>query len=72
MREAPGEVDDLAVQDLAHPHLTDGLGGGLVSKRLFGGPDLVEGHFLASLKFRGDETIVGSTRLNWRSANAAA
>jgi len=30
-----------------------------VSKRLFGGPDLVEGHFLASLKFRGDETIVG-------------
>ena len=57
--ETAGEADDLAMQDLAHPHLSDGLGRGLLSERLLGRPDLVQGRFPAALEFRGDETIVG-------------
>ena len=57
--EAAGEVDDFAMQGLAHPHLTDGLWRGLLSKRLLGRSDLAQGRFPASLEFRGDETIVG-------------
>jgi hypothetical protein len=59
MREAPGEADDFAMQDLAHSHLTDRLWQGLLSKRLFSRPDFVQGHFPASLEFCGDEAIVG-------------
>jgi hypothetical protein len=39
--------------------LTDGLWRGLLSKRLLGCPNLTQGRFPASLKFRGDETIFG-------------
>ena len=42
--EARGEVDDLAVHDLAHPHLTDGLWRELLSKRLLGRSDLGQCH----------------------------
>jgi hypothetical protein len=31
----------------------------LLSERLFGRPNFVEGQFPPSLKFRGDQTIVG-------------
>src|SRR5258705_6535460 len=47
------------MQDLADPQLTDCLWRGLLNKRLLGRPDLAQGRFPASLKFRGDETIVG-------------
>ena len=57
--ETAGEADDLAMQDLAHPHVSDGLGRGLLCKRLLGRPDLVQSRFPAALEFRGDETIVG-------------
>ena len=59
LREASGELDDLAMQDLAYPHLTDGLRRGLLNKRLLGCSDLAQGLLPASLKFRGNETIVG-------------
>ena len=47
------------MQDFAYPHLTDGLRRGLLNKRLLGRSGLAQGFFPASLKFRGNETIVG-------------
>jgi hypothetical protein len=56
--EAAGEADNLAMQGLAHRHMSDGLGGGLLDERFFSRPDLVQSRFPAALEFRGDETIV--------------
>ncbi len=47
------------MQDFAYPHLTDGLRRGLLNKRLLGRSGLAQGFLPASLKFRGNETIVG-------------
>ena len=44
---------------LAHPHLSDGLGRGLLGKRLFGRSDLVQRSFPATFEFGGDQTIIG-------------
>jgi hypothetical protein len=44
----------------------------LLNERLLGHSDLAQGLLPASLKFRGDETIVGVDAVEWRSANAAA
>src|SRR4029077_14194879 len=57
--ETAGEADDLAMQGLAHPHVSDGLGRGLLCERFLGRPDLVQSGFPAALELRGDETIVG-------------
>jgi len=57
--ETAGEADNLALQGLTHPHVSDGLGRGLPCERFLGRPDLVQGCFPAALEFRGDKTIVG-------------
>jgi len=57
--ETAGEADNLAMQGLADPHVSDGLGRGLLCERCLGLPDLVQSCFPTALEFRGDETIVG-------------
>ena len=56
--ETAGEADNLALQGLAHPHVSDGLGRGLLRERFLGRPDLIQRCFPAALEFRGDKTIV--------------
>ena len=57
--ETAGEADNLAMQGIADPHVSDGLGRGLLDERFFGRPDFVQSHFPAALEFRGDKSIVG-------------
>ena len=49
----------MPLKSLAHRHVSDGLGRGLLGERILGRPDLAQRRFPATLEFGGDETIVG-------------
>jgi hypothetical protein len=62
--EASREADDLAMQGLAHPHLTDGLWRGLLNKRLLGW-DYLRGNKLSRLVWHSYEAIVAACKDAW-------
>ena len=57
--ETTGQADDLAMQGLGHPHVSDGLGRRLLGERLLCRPDFIQSRFPAPLEFRSNETVVG-------------
>ena len=60
LRETACEADDLALHILAHAHLSNRLGRGLLGKSFFGRSNLVQRSLPArTLKFGGDKTIIG-------------
>ncbi len=72
LRQSASEDDDLVAQSLADHSLRERFGLGLSGERLFSLPNLVQRGFQRRSSSPATRRLSGSTRLNCRSASAAA